>query len=225
MMALHLAGLEHRAADGQPMLAAIERTLVPGRLVCISGPSGAGKTTLMSILAAVVVPSHGRLLHGDRAISALPEPERRAWRRAKVGLVFQTCRLVDVLSADDHLVLACRLRNRPEAIAKGRDWLEKLGLADKRNSRPGALSGGEKQRLALAQTLAFDLPILLADEPTAALDAGNAAAVAGHLAAYARSAAAIVVAVSHDRELIDAADDLIVLSKPGETPQHREQMT
>ena len=201
-------------AARQAILARLDARFEPGNFTCITGPSGAGKTTALSILAGVVTPSAGTVHHGDRTISRLCDRGRRQWRRAHVGLIFQTCRLFDILTADEHMNLVARLRGVPGAHASGRRWLERLGLGDRLQHRPGQLSGGEKQRVALAQALAAAPAILLADEPTAALDAINGEIVARTLATYAREAGAIVVAVSHDRVMFDAADRRLELEKP-----------
>lgn len=228
MAALRLVGVSHIAGTGagrMPVLAALDIAFQPGRFACLSGPSGAGKTTALSILAGVVTPSLGEVWHGDRAISPLPDIARREWRRRHVGLIFQTCRLFDILSAEEHMALVARLRGSPAALGAGRGWLQRLGLGDRMHHRPGQLSGGEKQRVALAQALAAAPSVLLADEPTAALDAPNAEAVARTLADYAAETGAVVVAVSHDRSMFEAAHQRVELERPagtksleGETP-------
>jgi putative ABC transport system ATP-binding protein len=213
-----LEGVSHSAGSGAgrtAVLAPLTLALQPGCFVCVSGPSGAGKTTALSILAAVVTPTRGTLHHGSQSISILPEPARRDWRRRHVGLVFQTCRLFDILSADEHMALVARLRGNPAAHEAGRHWLARLGLGDRLHQRPGQLSGGEKQRVALAQALAAAPAVLLADEPTAALDAANAEIVAQTLARYADETGAVVVAVSHDRVMFNAAHHCVELEKPG----------
>lgn len=215
--ALVLDGVAHAAGDRaarQPVLARLDMTFPPGRFACLTGPSGAGKTTALSIMAGVVIPSHGAVWLGSRPISRLTDAERRAWRCRDVGLVFQTCRLIDVLTVEEHMMLVARLRGRPEAWFAGCRWLERLGLNGRLAHRPGQLSGGEKQRVALAQALAAAPAVVLADEPTAALDADNAAIVAGTLAAYASERGAIVVAVSHDAVMHTAAHDCLALAKP-----------
>jgi putative ABC transport system ATP-binding protein len=214
---LVLENVSHVAGDGaarHAVLATIDTRFDAGSFACLTGPSGAGKTTAMSILAGVVLPSSGVVRHGGLSISDLPDTARRRWRRRHVGLVFQTCRLFDILTADEHMALVARLRGIPAARDAGRRWLQRLGLGDRLHHRPGQLSGGEKQRVALAQALAASPSILLADEPTAALDAANAEIVACTLARYAHEAGAIVIAVSHDSVMFDAADRRIELEKP-----------
>lgn len=201
------------ATERRLLLNQLSATFAPGRFACVTGPSGTGKTTILSLLAGVVTPDGGRVLDGDRDVAALSLRQRSAWRRQHVGLVFQTCRLIDVLTVADHMALVARLRGQPAAEANGAGLLQQLGLADRAGHRPGQLSGGEKQRVALAQALAASPRIVLADEPTAALDRGNAAIVAQSLREYAERRGAVVVSVSHDSVMIDAAHDELRLAK------------
>jgi putative ABC transport system ATP-binding protein len=202
------------AGEAKPTLAPLTRVFEPGRLSVIGGPSGAGKTTLLSILSLTVRAAMGMIRFGDENLSALSSAKASDWRRRHIGMVFQTSRLVSLMTAAEHVSLAARVRNYPLAEAQGLSLLRDFGLDDKLGHTPDKLSGGEKQRVALAQALCFSPPILLADEPTAALDQGNAELVAHTLRAYARERAAVVICVSHDRAVIDAADDLLMLAKP-----------
>jgi putative ABC transport system ATP-binding protein len=167
-------------------MASLNRRFEPGLLNVVGGPSGAGKTTLLSILSLTVRATQGMIHFGETNLTALSASATKEWRRKHIGMVFQTSRL---------------------------QRLKDFGLGDKLDSRPDKLSGGEKQRVALAQALSFDPPVLLADEPTAALDQHNAELVAHALRAYAREKGAVVVCVSHDRALFDAADDILKLEK------------
>jgi putative ABC transport system ATP-binding protein len=213
---LIIRNVSHWMGEGEAhacVLAPLDHDFRPGRLCCVSGPSGTGKTTLLSILAAVVRPTHGRVLHAGIDLARATDRARLDWRRRELGLVFQTSRLIDVLTTAEHMALVARLR-RAAVETMGVAWLHKLGLGHRLNNRPSALSGGEKQRVALAQALAPGPTILLADEPTAALDSTNASLVARVLADYAAQTNAVVVAVSHDPILLDAADDRIDLCRP-----------
>jgi putative ABC transport system ATP-binding protein len=201
------------AGEAKPTLAPLNRKFVPGLLSVVGGPSGAGKTTLLSILSLTVRASKGMILFGDDNLTALKPTAATAWRRAHIGLIFQTSRLVTLMSVKEHIHLAAATRGKVDAVEEGLSLLHQLGLGEKLDHRPAQLSGGEKQRLAIAQALCFKPPVLLADEPTAALDRGNAERVAQTLRAYALAQDAVVVCVSHDRAVIDAADDLLILAK------------
>jgi putative ABC transport system ATP-binding protein len=212
-MSLMLDAVDYRIDPAQPLIAGLSARFEPGRVACLIGPSGAGKTTVLSLLGAIATPQAGQILHRGAAVSAGGAAARRAWRTAHVGFVFQTCRLIDVLTVRQHMALVARLRGHAEAEASGVALAGALGLGDKLDALPGALSGGEKQRVALAQALAHRPAIVLADEPTAALDNRNAGAVAQVLRDYAGTHSGIVVAVSHDDALITAADDIVRLEK------------
>ena len=198
----------------KPVLAPFSRTFAPGQFHVVGGPSGVGKTTLLAILALTVRPWRGMIQWGERNLTALTVEAQAEWRRANLGLIFQTSRLVSVMTVAEHIRLAAVTRGRPDAVARGFALLDLLGLGDKLVALPAQLSGGEKQRVAIAQALCFEPPVLLADEPTAALDHANAALVAATLRTYARASGAVVICVSHDRAVIDAADALSILEKP-----------
>ena len=214
--ALILDHLGHSVLEGgeeKATLAPLNRQFKPGLLSVVGGPSGAGKTTLLSLLSLTVKAAQGMILFGDENLTALKPAAVQAWRRANIGMVFQTSRLVTLMSVKEHIHLAARLRGKDPAVGEGLSLIDQLGLSDKLDTRPIQLSGGEKQRVALAQALCFRPALLLADEPTAALDQKNAERVAQTLRAYAQETGAVVVCVSHDRALIDAADDLLMLEK------------
>ncbi|MDH7975924.1 ATP-binding cassette domain-containing protein [Sphingomonas sp. AR_OL41] len=214
---LVLDELGHHVAEGaesKPTLDPLTRTFEAGAFHVVSGPSGSGKTTLLSILSLAVRAERGTLFHGHDTIGRLPPAAADAWRRKHVGMVFQTSRLMRLMTVSEHIRLAAATRGAPEAIAHGHALLGTLGLGDRLAQRPTALSGGEKQRVALAQAMCFRPAILLADEPTAALGIEQAGAVALALRDYARTEDAVVICVSHDIAVIDLADHNLVLAKP-----------
>jgi putative ABC transport system ATP-binding protein len=210
----HVSHSVLEAGDAKPTLAPLSRAFQPGRFCVIGGPSGAGKTTLLSVLSLTVRATRGMILWGDENLSALKPSAAAEWRKRNLGMVFQTSRLVSVMTTAEHIQMAASIREKPQAREHGLTILEALGMGDKLTKRPDQLSGGEKQRVALAQALCARPPVLLADEPTAALDQHNAELVAHTLRTYARERDAVVVCVSHDRAVIDAADDILMLGKP-----------
>lgn len=214
---LRLDGVSHSVREGlaeKVTLAPLSRSFEPGRFHVIGGPSGSGKTTLLSVLSLTIRATRGMIHWGSHNLTELRPAAQARWRRDHLGLVFQTSRLVGVMNALEHIQLAAAIRRMPEAEAEGLAVLTALGMGTKLAQTPDKLSGGEKQRVALAQALSCRPSILLADEPTAALDQTNAELVARTLRTYARERQAIVVCVSHDRAVIDAADDLLMLAKP-----------
>lgn len=202
-------------AGSRPLLTSHSAQFAPGRFACLTGPSGCGKTTILSLLAGICKPDAGLVRHGKVALSDLSDAGRIDWRRRHLGLVFQTCRLIDVLDIAGHIEMVARLRGRPAIVADGLARIAALGLGDRLAQRPAQLSGGEKQRVALALALCAAPAVVLADEPTAALDRENARLVAELLADFARCSNAVVVAVSHDPIMIGAADDVVRLQPAG----------
>ena len=194
-------------------LAPISRTFDAGKFHVVGGPSGSGKTTLLSILALTVRATCGMVLWGQDNLTKMKPPAQANWRRQNLGLVFQTSRLVGVMNPLEHIRLAAAIRGRPEAEQEGIDALHALGMGDRLGQLPAQLSGGEKQRVAIVQALCARPAVLLADEPTAALDQTNAALVAHTLRTFARQNDAVVICVSHDRVVMDAADELLMLDK------------
>ncbi len=213
---LVLERVAHSVIEGsseKQTLAPLSRAFEPGKFHVIGGPSGAGKTTLLSILSLTVRATRGMILWGRDNLTGLKPGAQAKWRREHLGLVFQTSRLVSVMNALEHVRLTAAIRGLPDAEAEGRKILDALGMGGRLSATPDQLSGGEKQRVAIAQALCSRPAILLADEPTAALDQTNAELVAHTLRTYARERGAVVVCVSHDRAVIDAADDLLMLAK------------
>ena len=214
--ALTMDRVSHAITEGgvhKTILAPISRSFAPGRFHVVGGPSGSGKTTLLSILSLTVQAMQGAIFWGNDNMSLLTPAAQASWRRDRLGLIFQTSRLVSVMNPAEHVRLAAAIRNRPGAERDGLAALAALGMTDRLAQLPSQLSGGEKQRVAIAQALCARPAVLLADEPTAALDQANSALVAATLRRFAHENDAVVICVSHDRVVIDAADELLMLEK------------
>ncbi|GAB3168752.1 ABC transporter ATP-binding protein [Myceligenerans halotolerans] len=185
------AGLSARLAV--PGRLDVELAAAPGDVVAVVGPNGAGKTTLVQALAGLQ-PVGGAVRLGGTELTRLPPQQRH------VGVVFQDRRLFPHLSALENVAFGPRARGIAAGRARlvARDWLDRLGVGDLAERRPGELSGGQAQRVAIARALATDPALLLLDEPFTGLDVGVAAALrvelAGHLAEYA----GVTVLVTHD---------------------------
>lgn len=185
-----------------------------GRTVAVVGPNGSGKTTLLRALAGLTPLTDGRVVLAgdvldDPATGAYVPPERRA-----VAMVFQDHVLFPHLSALDNVAFGARARGRDRAAARAhaREWLGRVGLAERADEHPHALSGGQAQRVALARALATDPGLLLLDEPLAALDATTRIEVRRDLRRHLATFRGVRVVVTHDP--IDAAvlaDEIIVL--------------
>jgi len=184
-----------------------------GELTLLMGPSGSGKTTLLSILGCILRASDGKLEVLGEDVSALPEKELPRIRREAIGFVFQGFNLFPTLTAAENVALALDVRGLRGASAKKRaeELLDEVGLTQKAHSFPADLSGGQKQRVAIARALAGDPPILLADEPTAALDSTSGRTVIELLQRLARAQGRAVVMVTHDPRVLSFGDRIIHL--------------
>jgi putative ABC transport system ATP-binding protein len=184
-----------------------------GELTLLMGPSGSGKTTLLSILGCILRASEGTLELLGEKVSALPENELPRIRRDAIGFVFQGFNLFPTLTAAENIALALDVRGVRRATARQRaeELLAEVDLTPKAKSFPADLSGGQKQRVAIARALAGNPPILLADEPTAALDWTSGRTVIELLQRLAREEGKAVVMVTHDPRVLSFGDRIIHL--------------
>lgn len=182
-----------------------------GELTLIVGPSGSGKTTLLSILGLLLRPSAGQILVRGRDVTTLGERELPAVRAATFGFVFQGFNLFAALTALENVALSIRLKDpkRPDPEGEARRLLEAVGLGERLHALPETMSGGQKQRVAIARALGGGPPLILGDEPTAALDSKTALAVMDLLRDRARNEGRGVVVVTHDRRLDRYADRVV----------------
>ena len=188
-------------------LAGVDFRVAAGEVVALMGPSGSGKTTLLMILGCLLHPSAGTVAVEGRGLAGLSAPQLARLRLARMGFIFQSYNLFPALTAVENVRVALELKGRDLGAADG--LLEQVGLGGRRHNFPAQLSGGEKQRVAIARALAGDPPILLADEPTAALDSDNGRAVVRLLAGLAHDQGRAVVLVTHDARIGDCADRIV----------------
>jgi len=194
--------------EGVTLVADIDLTVQGGEFVAITGPSGSGKSSLLYLLGLLDRPSAGRVLLEGRDTAALPPPDLAALRLARLGFVFQFHFLLPEFTALDNVLIPIRRRGAlklPQAQERAHGLLDALGLGAAANKLPEQLSGGMRQRVAVARALANDPVLLLADEPTGNLDTKNAAAVFDIFARLARDEGRAVLVVTHDAELAQRA--------------------
>jgi putative ABC transport system ATP-binding protein len=192
-----LRGVVHRYG-ASTVLELAQWSAAAGERWLVLGPSGSGKTTLLHILAGLVRPAAGEVRIYQKDILSLRGAALDRWRGATVGIVLQALHLVPHLSVRDNLRLAQYLAHLPQDDAAISEALAALGVAGKAARRPGELSQGERQRVAVARAVVNGPKLLLADEPTANLDDAAAASAVELLLAEAERRAATLVVATHD---------------------------
>ncbi|NBM16583.1 ABC transporter ATP-binding protein [Streptomyces sp. GC420] len=196
-----------------PALDGAEFSIHPGEVVAVMGPSGSGKSTLLHCLAGIVTPDSGTITYAGRELSAMNDAERSALRRSDFGFVFQFGQLVPELTCVENVALPLRLNGtrRKDAERTALSWMERLEVADVGAKRPGEVSGGQGQRVAVARSLVTGPKVVFADEPTGALDSLNGERVMELLTDAARSTNAAVVLVTHEARVAAYSDREIVV--------------
>lgn len=196
------------------ILEELDLKVAKGRSMAIVGASGSGKSTLLYILGGLEKPTDGEVLFEGRNIFASSEETLAAWRNKTIGFVFQFHHLLGDFTALENAAMPARLAGlKPhEAMAKALPFLERVGLADRLDHKPGELSGGEQQRVALARALVMEPQILLADEPTGNLDTKNAGSVNDLILELVREKDLAAVIVTHNNQLAALVDEPLELS-------------
>jgi len=193
-----------RYGTGAEVLRDLDFQLARGGFYFLTGPSGAGKTSLLKLLYLAQRPTRGRIRLFDEELADAPREAMPAFRR-RIGVIYQDFRLIRHLSAFDNVALPLRIAGADGADVEGpvREMLAWVGLADRASARPPTLSGGEQQRLAIARAVIARPELLVADEPTGNVDAEMAGRILHLLTALNRLGTTIIVA-THDLSLIAA---------------------
>lgn len=206
------SGLSFARPEGGFALAVDHLQINGGESVALVGPSGCGKTTLLSLIAGILQPTGGSLQVLGQDQTQTAEPQRRAIRLAKIGMVFQEYSLIEYLNARDNLLLPLVLQGKSVDASdrqSAMDLLAALGLESLANRFPAALSTGECQRIAIGRALLLNPPLVLADEPTGSLDADRGSEVLELLLSACKSRGSSLLMVTHDLGLASRLDRTI----------------
>jgi putative ABC transport system ATP-binding protein len=202
----------YRQGDNEiTALAGVSLDIPRGAFAVIMGPSGSGKSTLLHLMGGLDRPSSGDILVDGRLIGQMADDEITRFRRTRIGFIFQFFNLLPTLTAMENVTLPFILDGKPKAEADCRAalLLAKVGLEDRADHLPEALSGGEIQRVAIARSLAFNPPLLLADEPTGNLDSKTGQAILSLLREINQEDHCTVVMVTHSQEAAAYGDRTI----------------
>jgi lipoprotein-releasing system ATP-binding protein len=206
---LEAAGLEKRYADGPAVvevLAGLDLVVEAGERIAVVGESGVGKSTLLHLLGALDYPTAGKLLFDGEDVFSRPENALAEFRNREVGFVFQFHHLLGDFTALENVMMPSLIGRRPVGPTRARatELLARVGLGHRMAHRPGQLSGGEQQRVAVARALAQRPRLLLADEPTGNLDPGTGEEVQHLLLELNREEGATLVVATHNDRLAAA---------------------
>ena len=209
-------GLAKTYAEGRmrtPVFDGLELDVAPGETVAIVGASGAGKSTLLHLLGGLDVPTAGEVYVAGQRMSALSDAARGALRNRNLGFIYQFHHLLPEFSALENVMMPVLLGGGEIADARARalELLESVGLGHRLEHKPGEMSGGERQRAAVARALVNQPACVLGDEPTGNLDDRTAAAVFGQMLELNRARATSLVLVTHDRSLARKLDRVLEL--------------
>lgn len=191
----------------------VDLDIAAGESVALVGPSGSGKTTLLNLIGGLDVPTSGTIVVDDRDLGALSRDELARYRRRTVGFVFQSFRLLPLLTARENIALPLLLAGaeRATAGARAEELLDRVGLTERARHRPAQMSAGEQQRVATARAIAQQPKILLADEPTGNLDAAAASALLDLFAELRAQDGLTLVVATHNAEVAARTDRVVAL--------------
>ncbi len=195
------------------ILRGVSLTVQPGEMTAVVGASGSGKTTLLQVLGTLDLPSAGQVLFEGRDLTSLTDEELNRLRNERIGFIFQLHHLLPEFTALENVLMPGLIAGRPrrKLHEAARELLERVGLAQRYQHRPGELSGGERQRVALVRALIMGPSLLLADEPTGNLDYASGQQVFALLQELSSSLGLATVMVTHNLELAGRMHRILTL--------------
>jgi len=201
----------HKSFGDLEVLKGVDLTVRKGEIVSIVGPSGAGKTTLLQILGTLDKPNEGEVLVDGIDFSKLGEKKLAAFRNKHIGFIFQFHQLLPEFTALENVMIPALIAgmNTKKATSKAKELLSYLQLSERNEHKPSELSGGEKQRVAVARALMNDPALILADEPSGSLDSKNRDELHKLLFDLRDKFGLTIVIVTHDKELAALSDRVI----------------
>lgn len=193
------------------ILRGLDLAVKSGEAVALVGPSGSGKSSLLSVAAGLERPNSGRVRIADTDITDLSEDELALFRRDNIGIVFQSFHLIPNMTAMENVAVPMEFAGRKDAFDRARAMLGRVGLGDRTSHYPTELSGGEQQRVALARALAVEPHLMFADEPTGNLDADTGDDIANLIFELRAEHDTSLVLVTHDTALAARCDRVFLL--------------
>lgn len=182
-----------------------------GEFVAVTGESGSGKTTLLNVLGSLITADEGHIIVDGKDITKYNDSQLAAYRRQKIGIIFQNYNLIQVLNAEENICLPMNLDSAQPDMAFLEELLELTGLKQKRNRFPHELSGGEQQKISFARALIHKPDIILADEPTGNLDTKNSRELISVLKNSIRKYRQTLILITHDLSIAAQADRIFVM--------------
>ena len=208
-----LTRIYHEGDRSRNVLRSLDLEVKRGECVALLGQSGSGKSTLLNLISGIDQPSAGDIRIDGVNLTRLSERDRTLFRRKHIGFVYQFFNLISTLNVVENLLLPLELNHidRSRARTASMELLQAVGLADRLETYPDRLSGGEQQRLAIARALVHDPLLVLADEPTGNLDAATGASVLRLLERLVRGAGKTLIVVTHSQQVAQFADRTLTL--------------
>lgn len=210
---IHLSNIKFQYPNSDFHLDIASLSIKENAKIALIGPSGFGKTTMLNLIAGIILPDNGQVKIQGTTVNQLSDSDRRTFRIKKIGFVFQDFRLVSYLSVLDNILLPYRINSalkfEQQSVLTAKDLADELKIGDKLKKYPAKLSHGERQRVAICRALLNKPPVILADEPTGNLDPENKMHIKNILFDYVEKHNSTLITVTHDHEMLGGFDKVI----------------